>query len=101
MKFIQNTELAALYDKKMKEPAIQRVRMMIDSAYYHSNMTRFPFSSDEWWVNGVYFLNTLKEIEDYSALAILKTAQDRLAEMSASMSGSIVIALVVVLLILL
>jgi CheY-like chemotaxis protein/HAMP domain-containing protein/putative methionine-R-sulfoxide reductase with GAF domain len=93
-------ELAALYDKKMEEPAIQRVRMMIDSAYYHSNLTRFPFSSDEWWVNGVYFLNTLKDIEDYSALAILRTAQDQLAEISASMSRSILIAVVVVLLIL-
>lgn len=43
-----SVELVALYDKKMAEPAIQRVRLMIDSAYYHPDLTHFPFSSDEW-----------------------------------------------------
>lgn len=94
-----SAELASLYDKKMDEPAIQRVRIMLDSAYNHPDLTRFPFSSDEWWINGVYFLNSLKDIEDYSSLSILKTAQDQVAEINESMTRSITIALVVVLLI--
>jgi CheY-like chemotaxis protein/HAMP domain-containing protein len=100
-KFRKNAtgELAALHDKRMAEPAIHRVKVMIDTVYYHQGLAHFPFTDDEWWVNGIYFLNTLKDIEDYSSLAILKTAQDQLTEISASMIRSIVIAMVVVLLI--
>lgn len=92
-------ELADFYSKKMESPTIHRVHQMIDTAYQHPAFTQFPFSNDDWWINSVSFLNTLKEIEDYSSLSIRQTAEKRLAETSNSITRNILIASAIVLLI--
>ncbi|OQP44913.1 response regulator [Niastella populi] len=90
-------ELADLFDWKMTTPAIKMVQKMIDTAYHLPVFTGFPFSVDDWWINGIMYLNTFKEIVDASNLLIRRTAESKLAAISGSMTQSIIIALVVVL----
>ncbi|WP_114782661.1 response regulator [Botryobacter ruber] len=91
-------ELAAYHHKKMGTPAIQRVRDIIQTAYQNPAFNQFPYSSDDWWINGVAYLNTLKEVEDLSSIAIRQTAEDQVAKISGVLVRNIVIALVIVLL---
>ena len=91
-------ELADYYSKKMEDPSIHRVNGIIDTAYHHPAVTQFPLSKDDWRINSLSFLNTLKEIEDYSSLSIRLTAENELAQISDSLIRSILIALAIVLL---
>lgn len=99
--FKRNTsdDLAAVYKREMENAGNLRVKKMIDAAYINPSFVKFPYSADDWWTNGVAFGNSLKQIEDNSLQTIRVTAQDQIAEISASMIRSIVIASILVLVI--
>lgn len=97
--FKKNTsaELATVYGREMANASVYKVNKIIDAAYHNQSLVSFPYSSDDWWANGVSFLNTLKIIEDHSLMAIRKTAEDQLEEISTSITRNILIALAIVL----
>jgi CheY-like chemotaxis protein/HAMP domain-containing protein len=94
-------DLVNYYRTKMENPAAFRVREMINFAYAQPGASQFSFSQNDWWINGVSFLNTLKEIEDHSSQTIRDTAETQLAELSESMTRSIAIALLIMVVIIL
>lgn len=99
--FERNTseELAALYNKTMEDDGVLRTKKIIDAADLDPSFIKFPYTAEEWWINGVAFLNSLKQIEDNSFQSIRTTAMDELAEISESVTRSIVIASILVVLI--
>jgi CheY-like chemotaxis protein/signal transduction histidine kinase/HAMP domain-containing protein len=92
-------ELTDYYIKKMASPVNQRVLQIVDTTYHNPAFIQNNISSDDWWINSVSFLNTLKEVEDYSSLSIRQTADNELSGVNYSVMKSILIATVIVLLI--
>lgn len=92
-------ELLDYYLKKMEDPSIYKVHEIMRAAYSNPGFTDFSYSNDEWWVNGVSYLNTLKETEDYSSLATRETAENQLAEISGTLTKNFAIAAAIILLI--
>ena len=100
--FRKNTSpaLAAAYSRKMESPAVLKVREIIDAAYNQPAFSKFSFTINDWWMNGVAFLNILKEVEDLSSAAISDTAERELALIRNNMIRSMLIASAVIILIL-
>ena len=92
--FKRNTSenLAAFYHKQMESADNFRMKKIIDAAYADPALNRFPYTSDETWTYGVALLNSLKQIEDRSTEEIRGVADEQLAEITADVIKSIVIA---------
>ncbi len=101
-RFQQNAPeaLKAFTAQEMADAANVSLRKTMESVY-RSSGAGLPLSYEAWWTNGVSYLNSLKRIEDQSTLTIRQTAETQLRAISALMTRSIVIGVVLMALIVL
>jgi CheY-like chemotaxis protein/signal transduction histidine kinase len=92
-------EVIAYYSKEIEDPSAYKVHEILDAIYNDPTFTQFRYSHDDWWINGVSYLNTLNEIENFSSFSTQQAAEAELAAITRALTRNIVIALVIVLLI--
>ncbi|MEI6948729.1 response regulator [Paraflavisolibacter sp. H34] len=92
-------EQARFVREKLASPAVRATLAIVDSAFRDPNLSRYGFSPEIYWANGLSFLNILKEVEDHSIHLIRHTAETKLAALRTSIRNGIAVACIVLLLI--
>ncbi|MBC5993536.1 response regulator [Pontibacter cellulosilyticus] len=92
-------DIAEFYNNQSETQPILKVQQIMNAVYNTPSLSQLQYTEDEWWINGVAYLNTLKEVEAYSALAIRQTAENQLQEIYGALLKNIVVAVITLLLI--
>lgn len=94
---IASPELKAFFDKKYRGPAVDKTYQIIQAVFSDPQLSRVPFTYDEWWDASTASINMLKEIEDYSTELITREATEQLALADGIVFQNIAIAVIVML----
>ena len=93
-------DLLNTYNKKMRDPAVQYSKRLIDSIYYNPAYV-LRISKDTWKAEMNAYLDDLKDMEDLSTFSSRQMAEQKQASLTNSFIRSTVIVGVVILVIIL
>jgi nitrate/nitrite-specific signal transduction histidine kinase len=91
-------ELRGFFEKKTMTSAVGQVYTTMDSIYKEPDFLR-QVSHDFWWVASSEAVNIFKEAEDFSLQRIKERAELELETINRAVSGSIILAALVIILI--
>ncbi len=93
--------LRKYFEDKYKGPLVNRTQAIIDSVYYHPDLSGVKYDFNTWWETASNSINILENTEDYSRSLIVKKATENLSTANSILILNISLALAVVIFIIL
>lgn len=92
-------DVAKHFEQQYSAPAMRQSAAMMDSIYRHPGTIKLPFTRDEWWSSMSNSLGILKEVQDYSTVAVRKIADDEFERINTAIYRNLVLVILIVLVI--
>lgn len=93
---IASAELKDYFNQKYQGPFVSNTFTIIDSAFNNPIQARLHYDVNTWWENATSAINSLKEVEDFSADIMIKSAKAGLSEANSNILLNIIIAAIAI-----